>query len=311
MSYQPHTPPGDFPLSGPPFEVPTTTPTSTPRTRRGRASKKAKRERPDRPPTRRAANANRTIGIVVALVAVVILLVALSAKPKQIYVVRASQAIGALQSFSSSEVTAFATSAPNVESGAITGTTAKQALANADRALRHTVAQIPISAGEQISPQLFTTHTASQAVVQSNQRLVAIQADVGASAAGIGVGDYVDVVAVTNSTNPALAGVVLTHVRVAAIAPPASTISSAASSPSPKLPAQSIGNTYVLVVPATQEARLVAAAGASGATIFLTYSPTSATNSPSSVATVIQAICGTGAGAPANVSVRQLPAQCQ
>lgn len=314
-----------FPPPGSPFDPDTTADVATSkRGRRSRAPKEPKARKPkptkaskqasaDRPPVRRVASTNRTVGILLAIVAMAIVGIALTSKSHQTYVVRANTAIGALQTFNVSEVTAFATPASNIQTGAITGKTAKAALALAKKDLKNTYAQFPIAKDEQISTSLFSGNgkiTTGQ--ISPNQRLMAVQADIGAAAAGVRVGSYVDVVGVTTATSPALAGIIVSHVEVMAIAPPESTISTSAATANSKLPATSIGGTYVLLIPAREETRLASVAGSGDSIIYLTYASSSATAPDASTMSVIQTICGTNDPLhESGTSTQQLPTGCQ
>lgn len=279
-----------------------------------KASRTPKAPKPERAPVRRAASANRTVGVLLAVVAMIMLAIVFTNKGHQTYVVRASTAIGSLQAFSTTDVSAFATSAANIQAGAITGTSANAALKLAKRELKGTYAQFPVAKNEQISTSLFSVDTAAPTASTLNpaDRLMAVQADIGASAAGVRVGSYVDVVGVTTSVSPALAGVILSHVEVMAIAPPEASISSSAATANSKLPATSIGGTYVLLIPAKEETRVAAIAGSGSGTIYLTYESSQATTPAAATYSVIQSICGTNDPLhESGASTQSLPTGCQ
>lgn len=285
---------------------------SAPKSPKAPKPQRAKKERADRPPTRRAANSHRTIGLLFAVVAIALVALALTSKPTQTFVVQAAQPIGSLQPYAAAEMKAVPMPSSAIQSGAITAKSASAALASANQQFGHEVTQYPIAAGQQITAALFSGSSTVSQVLPTGDRLFAIQADIGALAEGIRVGNYVDVVAVAsgNSANGSLAGVVLSHVKVAAIEPPASTLQSAASSASAKLPASSVGGTYVLEIPSDQETRLAVVAG-SGSTLYLTYSPPSATTPNAAVASVLATICGTNDPAHSSGSVAVVPAACR
>lgn len=300
-----------FPMSSPvdPFAAPTPMSKKDLKRAAKQAKQSAKQSAAVKAPTRRVANTNRTIGILLAILAVGLVVVVMTVKKPQVYVVRASQPIGALQPYEATSMSAYAIAPGAAQTGAITASSASAALKIANHELKGTVAQYPIATGEQITVNLFSTNSSTQLLLAPDQRLMAIQADVGASVIGIRVGSYVDVVATTSAASPAIAGLILNHVKIAAIAPPASTLQSAAASANPKLPTSSIGNTYVLVINSSEETKLAAIAGSGSSTFYLVYSPPGATPSTAAISTVLQAVCG-GTGRYQN-SVQSLPAGCK
>lgn len=263
-------------------------------------------------PTKRALRTNKVFAMLFAVIAALLLLVVVTRKTPETYVVQAGQTVGANQTIGVDQLQATALPSSAIEQGAFVGSTARAAVDRALRAIGKKATVYPLFAGEQLQPSLFTASVTS---VHGTQRLFSISADpVNAVDGAIRPGDRVDIIAVSSGAD--LAGYVATDILVSAVGANSSSLQNATAGQGPSsasgttgTPQSQLPGTYVLRVTQAQAVALAMAGSSSGA-LYLALRGAHASNaSPLPAMSIEQALCGPTVASSAG-STATLPKTC-
>jgi Flp pilus assembly protein CpaB len=226
------------------------------------------------------------------------------------YVVRAGNNIGALATVTQDQLKAIQIDDKEIESGAVTGKTADKAIKSAMSIIGDRPTQIPIFAGAQIHPEMFSkSQIKLDNGLAADERLISIKANVSDAVGGsIAPGDHVDVTAVSTSGDP-VANVIAYDVPVVGVTASDQQINQAAGTqtgedkdkkPSDLLPGAPIPGTYIIKIKAPQQPLFSAVS--QGYQLYLGYRPA---NAESSQAEAVNGMCAVTHGV--DPTTNQLP----
>lgn len=229
--------------------------------------RRAPKAKPSKKPsghTRRILTLNRTLAIVLALIAAALVWGSLGApEPETTYVLRTAAPIPALSIVSADNLEAVALPDAAIEDGAITGATADEAFAAAETLLSTSRLRTALPAGRQLHTDDFTADATVAGSLAPGERLVSIRAGVHDAVGGqIRTGDHIDVIGVIDVENNPVANVIAHDLEVVSILPDESQFQSAAQqqvvggdidkTPSELLPGDPIPGIYVVKADVTQ-----------------------------------------------------------
>lgn len=254
---------------------------------KGKPSRKdAKKKGPegdDKPVTRKLVTRQRATFGIFALLAAAILVLVLTQEEAKTYVVRTSASIGQFATITPNQLEAVAIDPTAVESGAFSGEDAEKILDEAVDAIGDGRLQYPLTKGQQLHLDAFTTEATLPDGLAADERLISISAVAATSVSGnIRSGDRVDIIAVNNNGSTT-ASVLKTNVPVESVSlsgEQLDTISSEQADPESEsydktvseiVPAALIPGSYVVRVSTADVLNFAVVDGDPDTTLYLIY----------------------------------------
>ena len=262
----------------------------------GRPAKGKKSKSKDKTKTtRRVVSTQRKLFLGFAVVVGLLTVLVATSANKGTYIVRTTDAIGALQSIDQSHLETFAVDDAAVEPTAWSGPDARKLMTEVLAAIASKRTSLPIGAHQQLRPELFSTQIETSSPLSPDERLVSISARASAAIVGsLKPGDRVDVYAATTA---GLAGLLGSDVEVVAVSITADQLDSASQQQvtqkdkqlSDLVPGNPIPGTYVLRVNAADVARFVAADA--GGKVYLSLRGADAGVTPVTTTDIAATLC--------------------
>jgi Flp pilus assembly protein CpaB len=211
-------------------------------------------------PSQVSLNAQRSlrvykIGALVFALAFVAALAYFETSPKKTFVVEAKTAISPLSPLNSNDIIAVAIPSQDVLRGTFQGKTAALAIKAATHYTNGSLTQYPIAASQQINPTYLFSSSIAKPTLGPNNRLVSVTASTATAVGGaLRAGEHVDVIAVSNTTNPTgtynTPTIVASNVEIIADSPTTSAVvTNSNATTTTAAPANGGNGVYVLDVP--------------------------------------------------------------
>ena len=267
-------------------------------------AKKGRGRKESRQTTRRVVSTQKRIFLVFSVIfALLVVLFMTSARPS-VYIVRTTDAVGALQSITEDRIEAFAVDQSAVEPTAWSGADKAKLIDEVMAAIASKRTAMPIGARQQLRPELFSTQLEGSSPLSPDERLVSVSARASAAIVGaLKAGDRVDVYAATAS---GLAGLLGSDIEVIAVSVMPDQLDSLSQQQvtekgkvlSDLVPGNPIPGTYVLRVKAGDVSRFVSADA--GGKIYLSLRGVDAGVTTAQATDIAASICsGASASSPA------------
>lgn len=278
-----------------------TQPPATPAAGRGR-------KRKDKP-AKAAKVATRSTSKILALAgacaagAALVGLSLISSGGPSTYVVRVADDVPASATLRPEHLEAIELDGAAIQDGAFTADSSEAAVAEALEVAADRPVVYPLAEGTQLLPSHFSTEGVTVgSPLAANERRVSISATPAAANAGlIRPGDRVDVVAVATAVGDTIAGVVATDIEVLAVAVGADSgpndDEGEGAEDNEALLTTGVPATYLLRVDAGQVTDL-AVADTAATRLYVVYRGAGADDSAARTASLLDALCGRGAGGP-------------